>query len=660
MATVVGTGVVNIQASTRDFEAALKKLPATAQTQLKAAEDVITNRMKSIRAAIDQALGSGNTQLAEHLLPGLRDAEEQLTTLHQNTVQMSGGFKSMGTSGARALYAIGAAADDLQYGFQGILNNIPQIAMAFGKAGLAGGIAIAATAAYQLYKHWDDITALWGAGHTETEAEAMKRLGDATERTANEAERYNRAKKAENASKAQQSGKSKAQQKSEQRINEAIDEVGYENVRAGLIKSGLVGPELPNEELESRKASLEQRRQIRERYKENLAQGLSNHTPQGLEQLDRVIEKEEEELKELINKLTNEATEKFLGRVAVNQNGARDQLVAEAMAHPERFGNVELTPEEIERRTREKMNKEGKDHDKAKAEVLHEERVHTGKEFAATLALSSPAQIKEEEREKNQEKADKYQNQLKAKHDREKKAADRLKAKQDTRQRKIHTILDRFRMAVNRKVQAQVRANNRQAAAEEKKRKAAVKRKAAGYAARLAKGNLGAAILNKSKNVSNLIKKRFNEAGIVASPEMLAEVEKQAREKIAGLVKQKMLENTKLSPAQAEDLVRQDLGKGRMALFNKIGEAQEHVTDRRIDLRRKQEDLMDHFRTKGGSFVGLTDFAKQVQSGALNAGEFQRKALRLWEDMARSNQELLKAEQAARTAQQNWAAAAPG
>jgi hypothetical protein len=59
----------------------------------------------------------------------------------------------------------GYAADDLQYGFKGIANNIQPILQSIpALASLAGPISIAAIAVYQLYEHWDQIQGLLGMG----------------------------------------------------------------------------------------------------------------------------------------------------------------------------------------------------------------------------------------------------------------------------------------------------------------------------------------------------------------------------------------------------------------------------------------------------------------------------------------------------------------
>lgn len=59
-----------------------------------------------------------------------------------------------------AMLALSQAIDDVQYGFAGVLNNIPMLLMALGLgAGLTGVVSIAITAIYQLVKHLGDLGA---------------------------------------------------------------------------------------------------------------------------------------------------------------------------------------------------------------------------------------------------------------------------------------------------------------------------------------------------------------------------------------------------------------------------------------------------------------------------------------------------------------------
>ncbi len=73
-----------------------------------------------------------------------------------------------GTAG-RGLAQLSYAIDDIQYGFNAIVNNIPQIVMGFGAgAGVAGAVGIAAVAVNQLIKHWGELSDIaqsaWAGG----------------------------------------------------------------------------------------------------------------------------------------------------------------------------------------------------------------------------------------------------------------------------------------------------------------------------------------------------------------------------------------------------------------------------------------------------------------------------------------------------------------
>jgi len=58
----------------------------------------------------------------------------------------------------QALVQVGYTVDDLQYGFKGIANNIQPVLMSIpGVGAWAAGIAIASTATYQLYTHWESL-----------------------------------------------------------------------------------------------------------------------------------------------------------------------------------------------------------------------------------------------------------------------------------------------------------------------------------------------------------------------------------------------------------------------------------------------------------------------------------------------------------------------
>lgn len=72
-----------------------------------------------------------------------------------------------GKSGAatNGILALSQAADDLQYGFRGIVNNIPSLVTGLGAgAGVAGAAQIAAVAINQLINNWDRLAASFAGG----------------------------------------------------------------------------------------------------------------------------------------------------------------------------------------------------------------------------------------------------------------------------------------------------------------------------------------------------------------------------------------------------------------------------------------------------------------------------------------------------------------
>lgn len=83
------------------------------------------------------------------------------TTLYNWRREMDRGQE--GTSrAARTTLELARTLDDVQYGFRGIVNNIPQIALALGgphATAIAGGVGIAAVAINQLIEHWDTLRA---------------------------------------------------------------------------------------------------------------------------------------------------------------------------------------------------------------------------------------------------------------------------------------------------------------------------------------------------------------------------------------------------------------------------------------------------------------------------------------------------------------------
>ncbi len=84
------------------------------------------------------------------------------TSIHKATTELNS-LKAASASGGLALGSLAYAIDDIQYGFNAIVNNIPQIAMGLGAgAGVAGAVGILAVAVNQLSKHWDEFMRVFG------------------------------------------------------------------------------------------------------------------------------------------------------------------------------------------------------------------------------------------------------------------------------------------------------------------------------------------------------------------------------------------------------------------------------------------------------------------------------------------------------------------
>lgn len=156
------------------------------------------------------------------------------------TTRLDAGMR--GVSGGAGMAAmkfmvLGQFVDDMQYGFSAIVNQIPQLTMAFGGSmGLAGGLAIAGVAVNQLSRNWHELTVAIGMGGTETAAEEMDRLGKATRKTADEQERLNKLKGAEQAHKEVVGMGTEAEKKVQAGVARAIAEAGGRDVMKSLLE----------------------------------------------------------------------------------------------------------------------------------------------------------------------------------------------------------------------------------------------------------------------------------------------------------------------------------------------------------------------------------------------------------------------------------------
>ncbi len=130
----------------------------------------------------------------------------------------------------RGMMQLGYAVDDLQYGFNAIVNNIPQIAMGFGAtAGIAGAIAVASVAVNILIKHWGDLSDIAQSAWSGGSVEQLKNMREAAEKAAEGFKKL-----AEEHTKMQE-----AQAKF---AHEAIVEAGVEKVRQKVTEALMSSP----------------------------------------------------------------------------------------------------------------------------------------------------------------------------------------------------------------------------------------------------------------------------------------------------------------------------------------------------------------------------------------------------------------------------------
>jgi hypothetical protein len=90
-------------------------------------------------------------------------SDAQITATRTLNVGMAG-VKEGAKGGGMGLMMLAQAADDAQYGFKSVVNNIPQLLMAMGvPVQLAGALSMAAVAVNQLSQHWDGFKETFGS-----------------------------------------------------------------------------------------------------------------------------------------------------------------------------------------------------------------------------------------------------------------------------------------------------------------------------------------------------------------------------------------------------------------------------------------------------------------------------------------------------------------
>lgn len=503
-----------------------------------------------------------------------------------------------GSRAAQGLYQIGAAVDDIQYGFRGVLNNIPQVAMAFGSAGLAGGIAIAVTAAYQLYMHMDELMNLLGKGTIKSAADQMKELADQTSRSADEQQRLTKAKRQEEAVEGQEKDRPKHIEESAKKTREAITEAGRQHIREGLKQSGIVGPDAAEKSrLEDELAQLEQKKKMAANANfggvEGLVGGLANTF-----YFDKEIKKKKKEIRDLHDKATGE----YLADVENNEKGRREQFMKDLAEHPERYGQGK-TPEE---------------------------KAASGKKLLETLKKTAPAEVKKE---------------LEGKSPEAKTATKEAKHAEKVR-KGITNTLRRFGQSVKRKADAQLRKNAAVTKAEAAKRA----RTARGFAAPMSKGGIGRKLLRNPKaDITNDVIANLMGQGVKAGKardmagEIVAAIQASVGKRISDRV-------GKFGGTAAEagkflaDKEERDENKRKLRADDVKREADQRVDDAKERVSDAKYKVRQAFMgSQKSQVMGLQEFLNSQLTGSLNGQDRQRELLEAMKDQARAERELTDA-----------------
>lgn len=150
--------------------------PAQFVAGMKRAKEEAMRTSQQIGAAV-QTIGSQTTV-------GLGAASRNVDKLTKSFDAL--GSKVGGAKGGHlglGLLAIGQMADDMQYGFRSIVNNIPQVVyMMGGSAGLAGGAALAAVGINLLVTRWDSLVDAMRGRWLNVAASDLEKLRIATEK----------------------------------------------------------------------------------------------------------------------------------------------------------------------------------------------------------------------------------------------------------------------------------------------------------------------------------------------------------------------------------------------------------------------------------------------------------------------------------------------
>lgn len=222
--------------------------------------------------------------------------------------------------------------EDLQYGFNGIVNNIPGMVMAFGGTmGLTAVISLVAIAANQLVLHWDSLMdALGTSSGIQNATEEMEKLEAVTRRTADEEDRYQTLIRARQAGNAQATATTTGQDAQAKAVRDAVVASPQAAIIAGLRQSapGMVS----NPEIEGL-------RKEQDGWQARFDRGDKEAKANNREidpRLENILRKRMEETQEKIDRAETEKARDLLGDAETNPNTLRD-IVGVIRQNPQSF-----------------------------------------------------------------------------------------------------------------------------------------------------------------------------------------------------------------------------------------------------------------------------------------------------------------------------------
>lgn len=297
------------------------------EEKLRKLAEEVSKEEQALRKLAQQAAATGQSQSA--FFAAAEVHAQRIQGLNGKIAETQKQLQSAGVGASRAgqaMQQLGYVVDDVQYGFKGIANNVAPLLTSLGAgAGLAGTVAIVSIGMTQLYEHMDDIQRLMGMGETETEAQRMKKLEEATSRTADETARLNKYKREQAAIEAQRAAVSKAEGQMTNAVNDAVGELGHANAVRGLVNINRARYENSPENTElvqRRDAAAASARSLR-LSGQNSAAALAEQRLAGIQaQLDRKVQAQ---------------AEADLGKAATDP-GRLQGLTNQVVANPGAFG----------------------------------------------------------------------------------------------------------------------------------------------------------------------------------------------------------------------------------------------------------------------------------------------------------------------------------